>query len=319
VLIVVALGLIPVYKDSTSLSSSSSSSGDALPLVEPPVRAATPAGLRGSSAASARTGARLLEINASEVRARFFSEGPSNMFAILDSIDGRIEGINLRIDQFPCLVNGTTSVNFTLDGWGDTPPLFTVQCVERLNNISFVLFGRTGNTTYLYERSTETMAAATVLRDGNGTTVRVEAWFSVGLTNLNGSHAVMHVLALPTADPPVFEMAVAGNGVGFCGAQLRSDNRNVYLIGSADGGATCAATDTSCTSALNVSSTLTNCSSSVTTMTLTPLGRQSYLGPEGTTLGASDYPGGSDNQIVLRADGNDTTLFGPLVVPDGLE
>lgn len=310
--VVVVLALIPVYKDADS--SSSSTSADALPLVAPPVRAAAPASLK--AAASAKRS--LQAVSAQAVLDRFFSEGPTNMFTILENVDGRIEGINMRIAQFPCLTNGTTRVNFTLDGWGDTPqPLFSAQCADRLNNVSFVLFGRDGNTTYLYERSTETMVAAIVVRDGN-TTTRVEAWYSVGLSNLNGSHAVVHILAAPTADPPVFEMAAAGNGIGFCGAQLRSDNRNVYLIGSEDMGTTCAATDTSCSSALDVNTTLTNCTSAVTAMVLSPLGRQAYVGPSGTTLAASAFPGGADNTVMLRANGTDMTLFGPLLVPDGL-
>jgi hypothetical protein len=63
---------------------------------------------------------------------------------------------------------------------------------------------------------------------------------------------------------------------------------------------------------------MSNCTAAVTSFVLTPLGRLAYTGPGGSALAASAYPGGSNNSVLLRADGNDTTLFGPLVIPPEL-
>lgn len=296
-----------------------------LPLVEPPVRSSAPADLRTSTAtASSAKGPRLSSISAQNMRERLFSPGPANVYTILGNVDMRVKEIDMRSDQFPCL-NGTTYVNYTLSVWGDDPVVLRAQCAERWIPEGFILVSvNADSTVHLYDKGGEVAVAALVttsLTTNSTTNVtsrtveRVEVWYSVGLSSRNGSAGVVHIVAQPNATR--FEMTVAGRGVGYCGAQMISDGTTVRLTGSEDLGYTCAPTDTICVSAANVTVPV-NCTDSVSVFTLRPLGRQSFVDAGNNTLDASYYPGGANNTVVLRADGNDTSLFGPLAIPAGL-
>ena len=313
---------------SSSSSSDTSATANSLPALKPPVQASAPRALDAT-----RTKLRLSALSVDEITERFFNPdgGPANLYNLLDSVDGRIQGVNTRWSLFAACINSTSYTNVSLAAWtGDV--VLKVSCAEQwesLNNFTgFILFSRTAlNDTHyvfdIYERGPETAVAArssyhavlvneTTREIANLTVDRVELWYSVGLSNLNGSHGVVHLLALPTEG--VFEMAVAGNGLGFCGAHLRAEGSVLFSTGSADMGATCSATDTLCSSVNSTESTSgVNCSG--VTYALTPLGRGPYTGPSGTPLGGSAY---ANNTIVLRANGTDDTLFGPATLPDGL-
>ena len=145
----------------------------------------------------------------------------------------------------------------------------------------------------------------------------VEAWLTVGLNNatscgsMNGfddcSYGVMHLIANTATG--TFEMAVAGIGFGYCGAQLASDGTNIYGQGSLDMGMTCVTTEDLCVSASDISTTST-CSSALQTFALPPLGRVSTTGPN-NTWGASEYPGSATDQITLDGTTTDSLNFGP--------
>src|SRR5204863_8416590 len=79
-------------------ASGSGSSAD-LPLISPPVRSATPAGLK---TAARRTGAALdATLRPEDVRERFFSgSGPTDLMTILASIDDRLDEVNTA-DRHP--------------------------------------------------------------------------------------------------------------------------------------------------------------------------------------------------------------------------
>jgi hypothetical protein len=83
-------------------------------------------------------------------------------------------------------------------------------------------------------------------------------------------------------------------------------NDTVYIIGSEDMGTTCTDTDSVCISASDAD-TEVNCTAAVQALELPALGRVA-----GESWGASMYPGGSDNSVVLAA-GNvtDDVTFGP--------
>lgn len=297
-----------------------------LPLVEPPVRSSAPADLRTSNAtaAAAAVGPRLSSISTQNMRERLFSPSPANIYTILRNVDMRVKEINMRSAQFPC-INGTTYVNYTLSVWGDDPVVLRAQCAERWIPEGFILVSvNADSTVHLYDKGGEVAVAALVTMNmtTNSTTnvtsravEKVEVWYSVGLSSRNGSAGVVHIVAQPNATR--FELAVAGRGMGYCGAQMISDGTTVRLTGSEDLGYTCAPTDTVCVSAANIS-VIVNCTDAVSTFALRPLGRQSFVDASNTTLDASYYPGGANNTVVLRADGNDTSLFGPLVIPSGL-
>jgi hypothetical protein len=250
------------------------------------------------------------------MRERLFSPSPANVYTILGNVDMRIKEMNMRADQFPC-INGTTYVNYTLSTWGDDPVVLRAQCAERWIPHGFILVSLNADSTmHLYDRSQEVAVAALVTMNMTNSTVeKVEVWYSVGLSSRNGSAGVVHIVAQPNATR--FELAVAGRGMGYCGAQMISDGTTVRLTGSEDLGYTCVSTDTVCVSAANIS-VVVNCTEGVSKFALRPLGRQSYVDASNTTLDASYYPGGANNTVVLRADGNDTSLFGPSVIPTGL-
>jgi len=282
-----------------------SNSGRSIPYVTPPVKAACPPSLKGSATQSAEF--RSLALDPNEVVARFFnpSGGPTNLFDILSSVDQRVQGINDRMSQFSCMSNTATA--YQLDATWTLTPTFYAQCSEVWQGGAaqgFDQWGQVGSTTYLYVRGGDGIAAAQLV--GNGTFGNIETvtiWFSVGIVNRNGSHCVAMVYARPSQN--IFEMSVAGNGIGFCGAQLKSDGSVLNVTGSIDMGTTCNAVDSSCTSAASITTPAT-CGASVDSFSLPAFGRKSYA-----TFGASAYPGGSGNQVSLTVTGNDATFFGP--------
>lgn len=315
--VVIVIAIVVVAVSVAMMPSSTSNSGGgggggggsssaALPAVKPPVQRAAPGGMSLAS---------FVDDAVLEFRYRFFGiEGPTNVFQLLNDVDGRTAGISLRIEQFPCLDDPSIDVTYNLTVWGGDPPVeMHAQCAEVVGE-GFVLVWRSNTTVHLYDRGPETAVAAIVETNATtGNVTRVELWYSVGLSNLNGSHAVVHLVAEPATR--AFEMTASGNGIGFCGAHLLSDGTAMRLTGSSDMGATCAPVATVCVSADSVTN-LTACIDAP--FMLSPLGRLAYTGPGGTPLGASQYPGGSDNSVLLRADGVDDTLFGPSEIPAGL-
>jgi len=260
------------------------------------VQAATPQGLLHS--AKLRVARRPLSLDVHEIHQRFFSAGPTHLFALLDSADSRIQSINARLDQFECW-NSTTPTSYSIKSWGGTNETMWTQCTEQWSGSGFDQFALHNGVFYMFERSAETMMQARVWLNGSSA-FRVELWFSVGLTNLNGSHGVVRVLA--TLYPAVlFEMSVAGSGFGYCGAQLRSDNVTMNITGSSDQGTTCGLVDSVCVDA-GTMLPLENCTTAL--FQLPALGRMSYH-----TFGASRYPG--HNTVYLSADGHDDTVFAP--------
>ena len=335
------------YKSSSSSSASTTSS---LPAVKPPVAAAAPSGLGGNRTALSSSGGarpRLQALNPNDVKDRFFNAagGPTELWALLDGVDGRTREVNERIDQFEACYarhGAVPPLPYTIRVWSANETMYATckdvwSATGNITNVTgFIMFGRVNDTFYLYEYGGETAMAsrvtlapgpsyntsttnvsALVAAFGAGATAgadavvdQVELWYSVGMLNTNGSHAVVHVLARPRV--PVFEMAAAGAGIGFCGAQLRGTNATMFVTGSVDGPA-CAATDTVCTLA-NDTSVTTTCDADVTEFELVPLGRVEYTGHN-----ASQYPGGGANNVHLTVLGtDDDTYFGPVVPLEGL-
>jgi hypothetical protein len=293
-----------------ALKSSSSSGSGTLPLVKPPVASSVPVGLKDGSASLSSIRTRLSTLDPQHVRDRFFDPdgGPTNMFRILQGVDDRIAGINSRIkQQFACL-NSTAPVNFTILQWDGTNVTMKAQCNDPWGSgEGFDMFALVNQTFYIYVFGGETAVAAQVQMDADGNATQVDVWYSVGLINLNGSHAVTRIRAIPANQ--TFEMTVAGAGIGFCGGQVRSSGGVVRIVGSEDMGTTCDATDSVCANSNNVTEVV-NCTDAVNTFVLPPIGRLAYTGPNGAQ-GASDYPGGSSNHVQLQANGSDDTIFGP--------
>ncbi len=324
------LGAGGVLTPSSSSASDNTATLNSLPPVKPPVQASAP---RALDATKTKRRGHLLALNVSEIIDRFFNPagGPANLYDLLDNVDGRIREVNTRWSLFASCINSTTHVNVTLANWTGGVVL-KASCADQwasLNNFTgFIIFSRTAtNDTHyvfdIYERGPETAIAArssyhavlineTTREIANLTVDRVELWYSVGLSSSNFSHGVVHLLAQPAEG--VFEMAVAGSGLGFCGAHLRAEGSVLFSTGSLDNGVTCAATDTLCSS-VNSTDTTSGLNCSGVTYALTPLGRGPFTDLSGTLLAGSAY---ANNTITLRANGTDDTLFGPSSVPDGL-
>ena len=277
-------------------------SGASLPLVTPPVRAAVPTGLAGSS----KNALRSLTLDSSDMKSRFFTEGPTSIFRLLALIDGGITEINARIASGEAACLAEPPVAYTLSPFGASIPFFA-QCYTTSPN-GFVQFGQMNGSTFFYSLAGAGPVAVQVTPIEAGAGYTVHAWMSIadGKTT-GGSYGVMELLA--DSSTHSFELAVAGRGFGYCGAQLKSDGQNVYAIGSSDMGASCNEPATACVSASDVLVSGT-CGLVVEKFALGALGRMASSGATGT-LAASGYPGEPLNVILLDGSAADSVMFGP--------
>src|SRR4051812_34380805 len=95
-----------------------------LPLISPPVRAATPAGLRAPAARLRPARAEALPeamlaamLPPSELHDRFFSgTGPTDLMTLLGEIDQRLAGVGMAADGAACLDQAPVSYAITPAG-----------------------------------------------------------------------------------------------------------------------------------------------------------------------------------------------------------
>ncbi len=287
-------------------------SGASLPLVTPPVRAAMPAGLAGSPKGLTKGAPRSLALDPSDMKSRFFTEGPTSIFRLLALVDSSIGEINARIagGGAPCLAS--EPVAYTLSPFGASIPFFA-QCYSTSPN-GFVQFGQMNGSTFLYSVAGAGPVAVQVTPIGTEG-YSVHAWMSIADgTTTGGSYGVIELLADSQAHS--FELAVAGRGFGYCGAQLKSDGANVYEVGSSDMGSTCNEPATACVSASDVLVPGT-CGLVVEKFVLGALGRVASAGATGT-LAASGYPGEPLNTVLLDGSATDSVTFGPTAPAAGV-
>lgn len=232
-------------------------------------------------------------LNPSDIKTRFFSPGPTDIYGILEGIDGRIDGIN----QLTGACTMQTPVAYTALAWGQTLTAYA-QCASDLGAPlegppGFLEFGTAPdgatwiNTTLA---GSTVLARLTPIADAPGK-YAVHAWLTVPVNQLDctdpfmrGSYGVIELVADESTKE--FEMVVAGTGFGYCGAQLRSDGTNVYFTGSTDMGSTCGAIDSTCGTAADITVPAT-CDTSTTSFALPSLGR---LAAPSCSVGASQYP-----------------------------
>lgn len=311
-----------------------------LPLITPPVRAATPAGLNGNLKTQSPVGiaGKLLALDSGDLRSRFFSAGPTNIFRILEDVDALISDINRTRADAPCLAQ--EPIAYDLKPFGQTQT-FYASCYRFdmpgpvQSSSTLLQFGKKDGAVYLYLASGVAHVAAritpaagsTLTADDAGTPTggyRVDAWIGVGYNNAaecgmrTGFDGCSYgVIELHTDESRGrFEMSVAGLGFGYCGAQLSSDGTSVYAVGSPDMGETCLATTELCVAASDVSSPAV-CSAELKQFSAAPLGRTKTAGTT-QTFGASEYPGSTANQITLNGTETDSLHFGPLKPTSGV-
>lgn len=282
-----------------------------LPMISPPVRAATPAGLQ-APAARRLAAAFDAALPPSELHDRFFSgSGPTDLMTLLAQIDQRLAEVN-GADRHPtCLDQAPVSYTITPAG---QPIELDAQCYRQFSGgggPAFLQFGVRDGKTSLYVAVGAARLAARITPVAGSTEHTVDAWYGVGYTNATGCGSTgtfddcSYALAELHADPSsrAFEMAVAGIGVGFCGVQFASDGTVLWAVGSGDMGATCNARATACVSASDLATPAT-CTPSYA---LPALGRQAGAGAH--EFGASAYPDAPS--VTLDGTDADSLHFGP--------
>jgi len=293
--------------------SKSSKIGFSIPAITPPVKAAVPAGY-GGGAAFAGTSGGLTDINA-----RFFQQGPTNLFGILQAVDDRMKGLDGACES------SVTPVEYAITPFGE-PVTMNAQCSQVMSDGSgFVQWAKTADgTVYLYVAIGAGEVAAVVKPSTSVASLPgdaqfvVDVWASVGILNGTGSGAgacgsswdgcsygVIRIHADPAA--PSFEMTVAGIGFGYCGAQLVADNTNIFAEGSVDAGTTCGAPQTACFLGTDATTPAT-CTSAEQVFNLPPLGRTSSAGTA-QNWGASQYP--ATPTLHFTGTSGDPAHFGP--------
>jgi len=257
-----------------SACSKSSSSGQSISItkMKPPVKAAA-----GSALTAGKKSMNMLAINASDIKDRFFDQGPSSIMDILGSLDNRLSEIETRSAEsaHDCLDAEPSDVNLTIYG---EPVTAKIQCVDDMGASGFIAFGKDGNNWWVIDAvgAAHTVARATTLEDGKN---EVEIWGGVGFTNAtnfgawdNGSYGFYHVNANNSTSE--FEMTAGGIGMGFCGVSLLSDGTNLYIEGSPDAAmGACETTSSSCVLSNDLAGS-GNCAS-INTFAFEKLGRAS--------------------------------------------
>lgn len=294
----------------------------AIPLIAPPVMAATPDGF---TAASARLRLGPPDgFTAQAFRDRFFSGGPTDVQQLLTSIDDRITEVNGFALASPRACSDLEPVEYTLTPWGQSEP-FYAQCYRMMGtptavDPAFMQFGSKDGTDYVYVAGGAARLAARI-RPVEGTDAYdVMLWYGVGYSNpetcgeppaFDGcSYGVTQLHADSGAGR--LEMAVAGIGVGFCGVQLTSDGATIYGAGSADMGETCNARSTLCVDATDLETPAT--CDPPPPFTLLAIGREAATGSHDS--GVTDYP--DVPNIVLDGTVTDSLHFGPESPTEGV-
>jgi hypothetical protein len=282
-----------------------------IPEVEPPVTAATPSGFTSTRRLGSVVGFRTADID--EVQSRFFSAGPTKISSLLDGIDSRISEINTRSGESTRACLSATAVQQDYTILGSSVSAF-FQCYDVFSDSTGgMLFGKKDDTWYLYQNSGQVRSLAIVTPvTGQSGKYDVEAWMGVGQANATSStcssnwygcsYGVIHLKA--NSAESTMEMTVAGTGFGYCGAHLKSDGTNLYVVGSAGQTSngtswTCASSDNVCTLANDTSSAGTCTTIDSNDFTLTTLG---VTGQSGVGTG-----------VTLNGTSTDSVHFGPAV------
>ena len=294
-----------------------------LPLVKPPVQAATPAGLLDDSSKLT-----LGDFPTSEIKDRFFSPSPTEILNILSMIDRWISNVNEKTadEDIDCV--DAAPVEYTVTPFGQSVTLYASCFIQdtggTAENPKFMQFGKKDGTTYFYTTFDQSHVAA-IVTPITGTTDKyeVQAWLGVGYINTiagncplgtnwdSCSYGVMQFTADSSANK--FELAAAGIGFGFFGVQLKSDGTNIYAKGSVGAQNEGAETTETCVAASDAATPAT-CSSDQMQFANPALGMRQT---EGAVLyGPSKYP--DDPNITLDGTDDDSLHFGPMTTTPGV-
>ena len=200
---------------------------------------------------------------ATAVQDRFYSGGPTDLLRIVKDLDDRVQGLQLDLAQHPCLSAPPVTKTYGLPS-GQTFEV-KLQCLQSFGTGSsggWVGFGIVahepadagasdsaesasdaavdagaagdgdagvpfpGRDFYLVEGQTGGNGGAYHI-DANG---NVEAWIAVAERDIPAnSQVLMHLRTAHVAK--TLELALAGSGVGFCAAHLKTNPESLFVTG----------------------------------------------------------------------------------------
>ena len=336
----------------------SKGAGANLPLISPPVRAATPAGLvagvQPTPGLTSQTGLgrKLSALGADDIKSRFFTMGPTSIFSILAEVDMRIAEVNQSTSDHDesCLTQ--EPVPYQVTPWGQTLT-FYAQCARTSvkdldNSMRLLQFGQKDGITYLYiAGGAETVAARLTpanlatpgaidggiasadTRDGGvgqltaGSAYRVDAWIGVGYNNASSCGSRN---SFDGCSYGVIELHTDAARRGF---QLSVAGVGFGYCGAqlaSDGTSVFARGSIDMGTTCQPPDTLCVAASDITTPATCLGSLTSFSSPalgrqltQGLNMsGPSLYPGGAANQIVLNGTPTDSLAFGPTMVTSGV-
>jgi hypothetical protein len=234
-----------------------------IPRVYPPVREATPTALIADATSAAPASESESELSAfgqarlaqsapgsmaTAIQDRFYTAGPTALLRIVKDLDDRVAGLETDPRQHECLTSAPVAATYTLPG-GQAFEV-KLQCLLELGGpggSGWVAFGfdepaaeadagplaaSDGNDFYVVEGQAGGMGGVYRLDVGGN----VEGWIAVADQSApNNSQVLMHLLTNKVAR--TLELALAGSGVGFCGAHLKTDPDHVFVSGKTNGAA----------------------------------------------------------------------------------
>lgn len=248
----------------------------------------------------------------SEVKARLFSDGPTNLLKLIKNVDDRMAGYDLRSssskDAPSCLSSAPVDLStvFTVPAATGTSAFpFFGQCRETTSGSTdqTIVFGKKDNDWYLVDGATTgssgtAMCIATFAKiSGTTDASRVVDGYMVvtdGKTdNFSGSTTLMHFNADVAAGS--LEFTAGGVGIGFNQVHSKSDGTHVY-VQAQDSVANSGALVHACFNASDLTLTpISDCSALQSSLALVSLGTIAA----GTTSLGSAVPATSANNINL--------------------
>jgi hypothetical protein len=236
-----------------------------LPQVYPPVRAATPTSLIANPQYAAPLSARVAAssegaalgqarqalgeaINlATAIQERFYNSGPTAILRIVKQLDDRVSQLDTSPSKHGCLTSEPVASTYNLPA-GQSLAV-KLQCLQSFGTPGtaggWVAFGfdsasaadagpaaaSEGNDFYLVEGQDGGMGGAYHVHGGTG---NIEAWMAVADSNAPmNSQVIMHLVT--DAQAGTLELALAGSGVGFCSAHLKTNPGFLFIEGKTNG------------------------------------------------------------------------------------
>ena len=167
----------------------------------------------------------------STVQERMFTGQAGNTIPnALATFDARLQEINQRAIGFgenPAACLSATPVDASISLPNGTTFAMKLQCHDEFNDSGFMIFGRNGDTWYLYERVGALIAAVSVAPSGTGK--RFDAFFS--MTGDDGVTASIMELKSDQTAQTVAASAVSGT---ICGIRMAADASQVHISGSVE-------------------------------------------------------------------------------------